>query len=65
MMRTTSDPTSVIAQMMVRQETQGPGAGTPETMVPPATFLAALAERDIVLEETLDGQALESRAMAS
>ena len=34
MMRTTSDPTSVIAQMMVRQE-------------------------------TLDGQALESRAMAS
>lgn len=66
MMRTTSDPTSVIAQMMVRKETRGPGAGTPETMVPPAPFLAALAEREIVFEETLDGNVIESSgALAS
>jgi len=66
MMRMTSDPTSVIAQMMVRGETRGPGAGTAETMVPPAPFFAALAERDIVFEETLDGQTLESpRVLAS
>lgn len=56
MMRTTSDPTSVIAQMMVRGETRGPGAGTPEQIVPAAPFLAALRDRGIVLEETLDGQ---------
>ncbi len=55
MMRTTSDPTSIVAQMMVRGETRGPGAGTPETMVPPAPFLAELARRGIVFEETVDG----------
>jgi hypothetical protein len=35
-------------------------------MVPPAPFFAALAERDIVFEETLDGHTLESpRVLAS
>ena len=56
MMRTTSDPTSIIAQMMVRGETRGPGAGTPETMVPPGPLVAALAERGLRLDETLDGR---------
>lgn len=60
MMRTTSDPTSIIAQMMVRGETRGPGAGTPETMVPPKPFLAELAARGIVFEETIDGGRIEA-----
>jgi lysine 6-dehydrogenase len=55
MMRTTSDPTVVVALMMARGETNGPGAGTPETMVPPGPFLTELTKRDIVFEETLDG----------
>jgi hypothetical protein len=59
MMRTTADPTSVIAQMMIRRETNGPGAGTPETMVSPVPFLAGIASRGIVLEETLDGKTVE------
>jgi lysine 6-dehydrogenase len=56
MMRTTSDPTSIVAQMMARGRTRGPGAGTPESMVPPGPLLAELAERGIRFEETLDGR---------
>ncbi|MAF26808.1 MAG: saccharopine dehydrogenase C-terminal domain-containing protein [Gemmatimonadota bacterium] len=58
MMRTTADPASVIAQMMVRGETGEPGAATPERAVPPGIFLRHLAERDLDLRETLDGQPL-------
>ncbi len=64
MMRTTSDPTSVITQMMIRNETNGPGAGTPEIMVPPKPFLAALADRDIRFEETLDGDPVDGSGEA-
>jgi lysine 6-dehydrogenase len=47
MMRTTSFPASIIAQMMARGETLKKGAIPQELIVPPDSFVAELAKRDI------------------
>jgi lysine 6-dehydrogenase len=51
MMRTTAFPASVIAQMMARGETRERGARPQELVVPPNDFVAALAARDIHIDE--------------
>ena len=53
MMRTTAFPASIIAQMMARGETTEQGAIPQERCVPPAAFVAALAERDIRIDEEI------------
>lgn len=51
MMRTTAFPASIIAQMMARGETSGRGAQPQELVIPPDKFVAALAARDIHINE--------------
>lgn len=51
MMRTTAFPASIIAQMMARGETSERGALPQELVVPPDKFVAALAARDININE--------------
>ncbi|HZG51383.1 MAG TPA: saccharopine dehydrogenase C-terminal domain-containing protein [Pyrinomonadaceae bacterium] len=51
MMRTTAFPASVIAQMMARGETTERGARPQELVVPPDKFVAALAARNIKIDE--------------
>jgi lysine 6-dehydrogenase len=51
MMRTTAFPASIIAQMMARGEISPKGAIPQERCVPPAIFVAALAARDININE--------------
>ncbi|HEV2801180.1 MAG TPA: saccharopine dehydrogenase C-terminal domain-containing protein [Pyrinomonadaceae bacterium] len=51
MMRTTAFPASIIAQMMARGETTEKGARPQELVVPPEQFVAALAARNIRIEE--------------
>ncbi|HEY0098068.1 MAG TPA: saccharopine dehydrogenase C-terminal domain-containing protein [Pyrinomonadaceae bacterium] len=51
MMRTTAFPASIIAQMMAQGETTGRGALPQELVVPPDKFVAALAARDIRINE--------------
>ncbi len=51
MMRTTAFPASIIAQTMARGETTERGALPQELVVPPAPFVAALAARDIHINE--------------
>jgi lysine 6-dehydrogenase len=51
MMRTTAFPASIIAQMMARGETTQKGAIPQERCVPPELFVAALAARDITINE--------------
>jgi lysine 6-dehydrogenase len=51
MMRTTAFPASIIAQMMARGETTKRGALPQELVVPPDKFVAALAARDININE--------------
>jgi lysine 6-dehydrogenase len=51
MMRTTAFPASIIAQMMARGETTERGALPQELVVPPDKFVAALAARDIHINE--------------
>jgi lysine 6-dehydrogenase len=56
MMRTTAFPASIIAQMMARGETLIKGATPQERSIPPEAFVAALAERNIkIMETVLDG----------
>ncbi|PYS91606.1 MAG: saccharopine dehydrogenase [Acidobacteria bacterium] len=52
MMRTTAFPASIIAQMMARNETTARGALPQERCIPPAPFVAALAARDIKINES-------------
>ena len=51
MTRMTALPASIIAQMMCRGDIQGKGAIPQERCVPPDLFIAALAERGILLSE--------------
>jgi lysine 6-dehydrogenase len=51
MMRTTAFPASIIAQMMARGETSERGAQPQELVIPPDRFVAALAARDIHIDE--------------
>jgi lysine 6-dehydrogenase len=51
MMRTTAFPASIIAQMMARGEITQKGAVPQERCVPPDLFVAALAARDIRINE--------------
>lgn len=51
MMRTTAFPASVIAQMMARGETTERGALPQELVIPPDKFVAALAARNIHIDE--------------
>jgi lysine 6-dehydrogenase len=51
MMRTTAFPASIIAQMMARGETTARGARPQEIVVPPDQFVAALAARNIKIDE--------------
>lgn len=53
MMRTTAFPASIIAQMMARGETKAAGAIPQERCIPPAAFVAALAARNIRINETV------------
>lgn len=53
MMRTTAFPASIIAQMMARGETTEKGAIPQERAIPPDTFVAALAARNIRIVEQL------------
>ncbi len=53
MMRTTAFPASIIAQMMARGETFERGAIPQERSIPPAAFVAALAARNIRIEESV------------
>jgi saccharopine dehydrogenase-like NADP-dependent oxidoreductase len=53
MMRTTAFPASIIAQMMGRGEITEKGAIPQERIVPPKTFVSALAERNIKIRESL------------
>jgi lysine 6-dehydrogenase len=56
MMRTTAFPASIIAQMMARGEITRKGAVPQERCVPPDLFVAALAARDIrINEQTIEG----------
>jgi lysine 6-dehydrogenase len=52
MMRTTAFPASIVAQTMARGETTRKGALPQELCIPPAPFVAALASRDIRIEES-------------
>lgn len=54
MMRTTSFPASIIAQMMARGEMKEKGAIPQERAVPPDAFLAELVKRNIQITTTLD-----------
>ncbi len=51
MMRTTAFPASIIAQTMARGATTERGALPQERCIPPAAFVAALAARDIKINE--------------
>ena len=53
MMRTTSFPTSIIAQMTARGEITARGVHPPEECVPLEPFLAELRRRNINIQETL------------
>jgi lysine 6-dehydrogenase len=52
MMRTTAFPASIIAQMMARGEIKDKGAIPQERVVPPESFVAALATRNIAIRES-------------
>jgi lysine 6-dehydrogenase len=52
MQRTTAFPASIVAQMMARGLTTSKGALPQERCVPPAPFVAALAARDIRIDES-------------
>ena len=52
MMRTTAFPASIIAQMMARGETSRRGAVPQELCIPPDAFVAELARRNIVIQES-------------
>jgi lysine 6-dehydrogenase len=52
MMRTTAFPASIIAQMMARGETKEKGAIPQERSIPPVPFVAALAARNIKINES-------------
>jgi lysine 6-dehydrogenase len=52
MMRTTAFPASIVAQTMARGATTRKGALPQELCIPPAPFVAALASRDIRIEES-------------
>ena len=54
MMRTTSFPASIIAQMMGRGEVKEKGAIPQERAVPTDTFIAELARRNIQITTTID-----------
>jgi lysine 6-dehydrogenase len=54
MMRTTSFPASIIAQMMARGEIQEKGAIPQERVVPPDAFVAELARRNIQITTAID-----------
>ncbi len=53
MMRTTAFPASIVAQMMARGETTVRGAVPQERSIPPRAFVAALAARNIRINETM------------
>lgn len=53
MMRTTAFPASIIAQMMARGEIREKGALPQERCVPPEAFVAALAARNIKIDESI------------
>src|SRR5205085_5985632 len=53
MMRTTAFPAAIIAQTMARGATTERGALPQERCIPPAPFVAALAERDIHIQEEI------------
>jgi lysine 6-dehydrogenase len=53
MMRTTAFPASIIAQMMARKETLRLGAVPQERCIPPEAFVAALAARNIKINESI------------
>jgi saccharopine dehydrogenase-like NADP-dependent oxidoreductase len=55
MQRTTAFPASVVAQMAARGQTTSRGAVPQELCVPPAAFVAELARRGIVIDESLVG----------
>ncbi|MDH3529472.1 MAG: saccharopine dehydrogenase NADP-binding domain-containing protein [Acidobacteriota bacterium] len=52
MMRTTSFPASIVAQMMARGEVSKRGATPQETVIDPEKFVSELARRDIEINET-------------
>ncbi|MEO6390358.1 MAG: saccharopine dehydrogenase C-terminal domain-containing protein [Pyrinomonadaceae bacterium] len=52
MMRTTSFPASIIAQMMARGDTLRRGATPQEVAIPPEQFVAELDRRNIKIEES-------------
>ena len=54
MMRTTSFPASIIAQMMARGEIKEKGAIPQERVVPPDAFVAELARRNIQIQTTIE-----------
>lgn len=54
MMRTTSFPASIIAQMMARGEMKEKGAIPQERVVPPELFVAELARRNIQIKTTIE-----------
>ena len=54
MMRTTSFPASIIAQMMARGEIEEKGATPQERAVPPDIFVAELAKRNLQITTTID-----------
>jgi lysine 6-dehydrogenase len=54
MMRTTSFPASIIAQMMARGEVELKGAVPQELAVPTETFVAELAKRNIQITTSLE-----------
>lgn len=56
MMRTTSFPASIIAQMMVRGDISRTGAIPQERCVPPDIFVQELSQRNIHISEYLDRQ---------
>ena len=53
MMRTTAFPASIIAQMMARGETSRRGAVPQELCIPPELFVAELARRNIIIQESV------------
>ncbi|HEX8474284.1 MAG TPA: saccharopine dehydrogenase C-terminal domain-containing protein [Pyrinomonadaceae bacterium] len=53
MMRTTAFPASIIAQMMARGDIREKGATPQERCVPPDAFVAALAARNIRIDESV------------
>jgi saccharopine dehydrogenase-like NADP-dependent oxidoreductase len=52
MQRTTAFPASIVAQTMARGLTTSKGALPQERCIPPAPFVAALAARDIRIDES-------------